>query len=177
MFERDHGDGSNTSLRDQIAARLNDAGLGRADGRVEMLVMPRILGRAFNPLTVYFCRDVQGALAAILFGVIIGTYSSIFVAAPMLIILPRAFLSDASALTLGESLAVLASIAYFTFLQGRDQGATIGLHHRRFERSLNGARRAEVKASRQRNHEHLFVSFSTKVHGTWLLFLVEFRKS
>lgn len=49
-----------------------------------------------------------------------------FIPATILIALPRAFLSDASALNLGESLALLAIIAYFTFLQGREQGATIG---------------------------------------------------
>ena len=69
FFERDHGDGSDTPLRDQIVARLADAGLAPAAAHIEALVMPRILGRAFNPLTVYFCRDAQGRLAAILYEV------------------------------------------------------------------------------------------------------------
>jgi uncharacterized protein len=69
VFERDHGDGSKTPLRDQIAAKLDQAGLGQAAVHIEMLVMPRILGRAFNPLTVYFCRDAVGQLGAILYEV------------------------------------------------------------------------------------------------------------
>ena len=69
LFERDHGDGSATPLRDQVAAKLDQAGLGAAAAHIEMLVMPRILGRAFNPLTVYFCRDRTGRLAAILYEV------------------------------------------------------------------------------------------------------------
>lgn len=51
---------------------------------------------------------------------------AMFIPATILILLPRAFLSDTSALTVGEALALLANIAYFTFLQGRAQGASIG---------------------------------------------------
>ena len=69
VFERDHGDGSATPLREQVAAKLAQAGLERAAGDIEMLVMPRILGRAFNPLTVYFCHDAAGRLGAILYEV------------------------------------------------------------------------------------------------------------
>ena len=69
VFERDHGDGSATPLRAQIVARLAEAGLSSADAKIEMLVMPRILGRAFNPLTVYFCSDDTGGLGAILYEV------------------------------------------------------------------------------------------------------------
>lgn len=69
VYERDHGDGSTTPLREQVAAKLAQAGLQAAGAHIEMLVMPRILGRAFNPLTVYFCRDAQGRLAAILYEV------------------------------------------------------------------------------------------------------------
>jgi DUF1365 family protein len=69
FHERDHGDGSATPLREQVAAKLAQAGLGHAGARIEALVMPRILGRAFNPLTIYFCRDQAGELGAILYEV------------------------------------------------------------------------------------------------------------
>ncbi len=69
VFERDHGEGSATPLRDQVAARLAQAELAHAAAHIEMLVMPRILGRAFNPLTVYFCRDRARRLSAILYEV------------------------------------------------------------------------------------------------------------
>ncbi len=49
-----------------------------------------------------------------------------FIPATILVALPRAFLPDSSALTVGEALALLANIAYFTVLQGRAQGATVG---------------------------------------------------
>ncbi len=69
VHDADHGDGSATPLGDQVRARLREAGLAHAGARIEALLMPRILGRAFNPLTVYFCHAVDGDLAAILYEV------------------------------------------------------------------------------------------------------------
>lgn len=62
------GDGSGRPLKAQIEATLNEAGIA-AGGPIRMLAMPQILGRAFNPLTVYFCHSAQGALSAILYEV------------------------------------------------------------------------------------------------------------
>lgn len=69
VYDADHGDGSATPLAQQVRARLAQAGLAHAGVRVEALLMPRILGRAFNPLTVYFCHDSADCLAAILYEV------------------------------------------------------------------------------------------------------------
>ncbi len=66
--DRDHGDGSFIPLRDQIEKHLAAAGF-EAGGRITILSMPRILGRAFNPLTLYFCYTPEGALTAILYEV------------------------------------------------------------------------------------------------------------
>lgn len=67
--ERDHGDGTPGGLRAYIDAQLQAAGF-RAGGRVELLTMPRILGYAFNPLSVYFCHAPgDGPLQAILYEV------------------------------------------------------------------------------------------------------------
>jgi DUF1365 family protein len=62
------GDGSNQPLKAQIEATLSAAGID-GGGPVRMLAMPQILGRAFNPLTVYFCHAANGALSAILYEV------------------------------------------------------------------------------------------------------------
>ena len=62
--ERDHGDGSGTPLRTQIARRLAAAGI-EAGGPVRVLCMPRVLGYVFNPLSIYFCHRPDGRLAAI----------------------------------------------------------------------------------------------------------------
>ncbi len=69
VHDADHGDGSATPLGEQIRARLREAALAHAGARIEALLMPRILGRAFNPRTVYFCRDAADDLAAILYEV------------------------------------------------------------------------------------------------------------
>jgi DUF1365 family protein len=62
------GDSSGRPLKAQIEATLAEAGIAHG-GAVRMLAMPQILGRAFNPLTVYFCHEPNGALSAILYEV------------------------------------------------------------------------------------------------------------
>jgi hypothetical protein len=63
-----HGDGSGRPLKAQVEALLAEAGLAHG-GPVTMLAMPKVLGHAFNPLTVYFCHGADGALSAILYEV------------------------------------------------------------------------------------------------------------
>ncbi len=69
LDDRDHGDGSPTPLRDQIAAMLRGNGMALAEGRVRMLCMPRTLGFCFNPLTVYFCERADGTPLALVYQV------------------------------------------------------------------------------------------------------------
>ena len=68
FHERDHGDGSGLPLLEQIRAKLRAAGLD-AGGAIVLMTMPRMLGYAFNPLSLYFCYRKDGALAAILYEV------------------------------------------------------------------------------------------------------------
>ncbi len=65
---RRFGDGSGRPLKAQVEAHLAAAGIAHG-GPVRLLAMPQILGRAFNPLTVYFCHRGDGALSAILYEV------------------------------------------------------------------------------------------------------------
>jgi hypothetical protein len=62
------GDGSERPLKAQIEATLTEAGIPTG-GPIRMLAMPQILGRAFNPLTVYFCHAQNRTLSAILYEV------------------------------------------------------------------------------------------------------------
>jgi DUF1365 family protein len=67
----DHGDGTAKDvpgLRAHIDARLALAGLPIGGG-VRLLAMPRILGYAFNPLSVWFCDAPDGSLRAIVYEV------------------------------------------------------------------------------------------------------------
>jgi DUF1365 family protein len=66
--EKDHGAGTPLGLAAWVRAQLRDAGLPH-DGSILLLTMPRILGYAFNPLSVYFCHDAGGDLRAILYEV------------------------------------------------------------------------------------------------------------
>ncbi|MEC5398588.1 DUF1365 domain-containing protein [Uliginosibacterium sp. H1] len=68
FHERDHGAGDNTGLSDWVRGRLREAGLPH-DGRILLFAMPRVMGYVFNPLSVYFCHDTEGALRAILYEV------------------------------------------------------------------------------------------------------------
>lgn len=68
FHDRDHGDGSEVPLREQVAAHLQAAGVTKV-GRVRLLAMPRVLGFVFNPLSVYFCDGPDGSPAAILYEV------------------------------------------------------------------------------------------------------------
>ncbi len=66
FYDRDFGPKDGSALRPWIDGVLTDAGIDLAGGRVEILCYPRVLGYVFNPLTLWFCRDAEGGLRAIL---------------------------------------------------------------------------------------------------------------
>lgn len=68
FHERDHGAPPGVRLRDYIDAQLAAAGIP-AGGPVQLLAMPRWLGFAFNPLSIYLCHDKSGGLAAVIYEV------------------------------------------------------------------------------------------------------------
>lgn len=69
FLDRDHGDTTKGGLRGWVNARIAEAGFDPADMGVTILCYPRIFGYAFNPLTVYFCRDATGAVRLALYEV------------------------------------------------------------------------------------------------------------
>ncbi|MDQ6935810.1 MAG: FAD-dependent oxidoreductase [Actinomycetota bacterium] len=62
---RDHIGDPHLSLRENIDALLDTHGIDLAGGRVQMLANARVLGYVFNPITVFWCHDGCGALAAV----------------------------------------------------------------------------------------------------------------
>ena len=66
FHDHDHGDG--TDLRVWLDGQLAQAGVV-ADGPKRVLCYPRIFGYVFNPLSVWFCHDRTGALAATIYEV------------------------------------------------------------------------------------------------------------
>ena len=69
FHDKDHGDGTGGPLRAYVEGRLAQAGVELQGGPIRLLCMPRVLGQAFNPLSLYFCHRRDGALAAILYEV------------------------------------------------------------------------------------------------------------
>jgi uncharacterized protein len=57
--------GGTESLRRGVDRFLGAAGIDLGDGRITMLTQARSLGYVFNPLTVYWCHDASGAVAAV----------------------------------------------------------------------------------------------------------------
>jgi DUF1365 family protein len=69
FHDRDHGDGSGADLRPQIESYLDRAGVGIGDGPIRLLTMPRVLGYVFNPISLYYCHQPDGRLAAMVYEV------------------------------------------------------------------------------------------------------------
>lgn len=68
LHERDYGAGEGIGLREHVERQLHAAGLA-GGGAIRLLTMPRILGHAFNPLSVYYCERPEGGLQAVLYEV------------------------------------------------------------------------------------------------------------
>lgn len=62
----DFGPRDGSSIAAFVRARAREAGLIEPVARITMLAYPRILGYAFNPLTVYFLYDASGAVRMLL---------------------------------------------------------------------------------------------------------------
>lgn len=66
---RDHGPRDGSPLRPHVDRLLAAHGLTERAGRVLLLCYPRVAGYVFNPLSVYFAYDRDGALAALIYEV------------------------------------------------------------------------------------------------------------
>lgn len=67
--DEDYGAGVAGGLRAHVEAQLAAAGIDPDGGPIRLLTIPRVLGYAFNPLSVYFCHRHDGTLAALLYEV------------------------------------------------------------------------------------------------------------
>ena len=65
FHRKDRGDGSGLDLRRQVEHAMRSAGVEPDGGPIRLLAMPRLLGWAFNPLSIYFCHRRDGSLSAI----------------------------------------------------------------------------------------------------------------
>ena len=63
--DADYGNGTAQPLRAQIEGHMRAAGIPPDGGPIRLLTMPRMLGFAFNPVSLFFCHRRDGTLAAI----------------------------------------------------------------------------------------------------------------
>jgi DUF1365 family protein len=68
FHDTDHGHDA-TPLRRQIERRLAEAGIVFDGGAIRLLCMPRVLGYAFNPLSIYFCHGRNEEIVALVYEV------------------------------------------------------------------------------------------------------------
>ena len=66
FYDRDHGARDGGNLRSWVEAILADQGIAGADGRIQLLCLPRVLGYVFNPISLYYCERGDGALQAVI---------------------------------------------------------------------------------------------------------------
>lgn len=63
---RDHGPRDGSDWRPWVQARLAEAGIDLAGGRVRLLCFPRLLGYGFNPISLWYCEHRDGRLRAVI---------------------------------------------------------------------------------------------------------------
>lgn len=65
FHQRDHGPRDGSALLPWIQRLLRERGLPD-DGEIVLQAFPRVLGYVFNPISLWFCHDRDGALVALL---------------------------------------------------------------------------------------------------------------
>ncbi len=66
FYDRDHGNCDGGNLISWARGILNEYGIKEADGEINIVCMPRVLGYTFNPVSFWMCHDASGILRAVL---------------------------------------------------------------------------------------------------------------
>lgn len=66
FYDRDHGDQTSANLRDWAETLLARKGISIEGGCIRLLCLPRILGYAFNPISLWYCEHRDGSLRAVI---------------------------------------------------------------------------------------------------------------
>lgn len=64
LYAKDHGPRDGSDLATWARVLLQHEGVNNADGEIVLQTFPRLLGYAFNPITIWYCHDKAGALRA-----------------------------------------------------------------------------------------------------------------
>jgi uncharacterized protein len=66
LMSKDHGPRDGSALEPWVRALLGREGVSNADGEIVLQAFPRVLGYVFNPISIFYCHDREGALRAVL---------------------------------------------------------------------------------------------------------------
>ncbi len=69
FYNRDHGDRDGTDLKSWVVKNLKKFNITFKISKIKLLCFPRILGYAFNPLSIFYCYNENSELRAILYEV------------------------------------------------------------------------------------------------------------
>lgn len=69
LYDSDHGDPGDGSLRQKVEGLLTGAGFEKTPERIVLFCMPRVLGYGFNPISLFICHDQAGQAFAIIYDV------------------------------------------------------------------------------------------------------------
>lgn len=64
--DADYGSGEHGGLRAWAESLLKAGGVDCKGGRIRLLTLPRLLGFAFNPISLWYCEKSDGQLAAVI---------------------------------------------------------------------------------------------------------------
>lgn len=67
--DEDHGPRDGSPLRPWVEKQLHAAGITEIPARIELICFPRIFGYVFNPLSLFFCRDGEERVFAVIYEV------------------------------------------------------------------------------------------------------------
>lgn len=65
FYDRDHGACDGSNLETWARGILADYGV-KAEGRITLVCMPRVLGYVFNPVSFWLCHDKKGGLRGVI---------------------------------------------------------------------------------------------------------------
>lgn len=84
IYDRDHASRDGQPIRPWVLKHAREKGVDLDGGKIHMLCFPRLFGYVFNPLTIYFCKNREGRLAAVFYEVknTFGEQHSYFLTAP-----------------------------------------------------------------------------------------------
>ncbi len=66
FYDRDFGDDQGESLSDYVSRSLRESGIHTKPSRTFLSCYPRVLGHAFNPLSLFYCFDQQDQCYAVI---------------------------------------------------------------------------------------------------------------